>query len=200
MVAVAPNVADGLSILFQAESVRPIRRNVALFGWGPSVRTFISRVHWAVRDDLSFVAIKVDKLPDVETKKRIDLWWTDLQSSSLSLLMGHLLGQNWEWHHAEYRVLVPVVDRESAGPIIYEVEQCILKARLDAKVISVVASGTKKEMLQKYSGNADCVFLNVDLPQRSEDVDRWHQEIDDEIDGLPTTILVHSTVKLDILV
>jgi len=45
MVSVAPSVPEGLSILLQSESVRPIRPNLAMFGWGPSVQRFISKVH-----------------------------------------------------------------------------------------------------------------------------------------------------------
>ena len=68
-------------------------------------------------------------------------------------------------------------------------------------LISVnLCTHNRKEMLQKHSGDADCVFLNVDLPERNGNIDRWHQEIDRDIAELPTTILVHSRVKLDILV
>lgn len=41
--------------------------------------------------------------------------------------------------------------------------------------------------------------MNVDLP-KDDNPDKWYEKIDRQIDGLPTTILVHSTIKSDILI
>ena len=188
MVAVAPTLSEGISILFQAESVRPIRRNLAMFGWGPTVQSFIPQIHWAVHDDLSFLAIKSPVMPDPNKDKRIDLWWADFspgrlttgetnhsdyKGPSLSLLLSHLLTRNWEWHHSQLRVIVPVENAEAMDAATQEMNRYIADARLDAEVISVVADGTKQEMLQKHSADADCIFINIGLPAATGDFQQW---------------------------
>ena len=199
MVSVAESVPQGLSILLQSESVRPIRPNLAMFGWGPSVREFISHVHWAVRDDLSFIAIKADELPDPEKVKRVDLWWHSHHASSLSLLMAHLLCQNWEWHHAKIRIIMPVKKDAKKTALADAATKLLEDARLEAEVLPVSMEEMDACMLHEYSGDADCIFINVDLPE-DEEAGQWYSRLEEQIEGLPTTIMVHSTIKTDILI
>jgi amino acid transporter len=197
-VAVAPNVANGLTTLLQAESVRPIRSNLAVFGWGDSVRNFISRVRWAVPEDLSFIAIKATGLPEHTKIKRIDLWWNNNKSSSLSLLMAHLLRNNWEWHHSTLRVIVPAETEQKVNQLADEISQLTDSARLEVEIVPLVIAKIDKKTLHEQSSDADCIFINVDLPE-DEPPEEWFDEMNQTIKDLPTTILVHSTITTDIL-
>ena len=138
-------------------------------------------------------------LKDPEKVKRVDLWWQSHHASSLSLLMAHLLCQNWEWNRAKLRIIMPVKNDAKKTALAGAAEKLLEDARMEAEVLPVSMEEMDARVLHEYSGDADCIFINVDLPE-DEEVDQWYNRLEDQLEGLPTTIMVHSTIKTDILI
>jgi len=113
--------------------------------------------------------------------------------------MAHLLCQNWEWHNTKIRIVIPVIHNEQEEALVEATEKLLEDARLEAELLPINPESMNGQMLRIFSSDADCVFINVDLPD-DEDADQWYSNLDDQIEGLPTTIMVHSTIKADILI
>ena len=90
-------------------------------------------------------------------------------------------------------------NEEEKDRFAHMVTKTLENARIEADVLVILSMTSKEEMLRQNSSDADCIFINIDLPKADNSVE-WYAEIDQQIDGLPTTILVHSTIKSDILI
>ena len=97
------------------------------------------------------------------------------------------------------RKIPPAETVQEIHRLANEVKTTLENASIDADILAALKSGTKQEMLNRHSSDADCIFMNFDL-SKADNPDQWYDEIGQQIDGLPTTILVHSTIKSDILI
>jgi hypothetical protein len=67
----------------------------------------------------------------------------------------------------------------------------IERARVDVEPVVVVSEDPFVTVLNRHSGDADCIFLGFDLPGDGEEP-LWHQRFSRMLCEQPTTILVHS--------
>jgi amino acid transporter len=194
---------DGLRVALQAHSVGPLKPNIVLFGWyggSDRVEAFFDHLHCA--DDLGMsLLVMADRglpsPPERGRRARIDIWWRGHRNGSLMLILGHLLVSNPEWAGSRMRVLRAVGAHEQRAAATEELQALVEAARIDAEVEVVVSDQPFADTLHGASRDAQLVLLGFQLPERVDEVgfQRYYQAL---IEGLPTTLLVHSSGDADL--
>jgi hypothetical protein len=115
------------------------------------------------------------------------------------LLMAYLLTRNWEWSRAQIRLLRVISDEEGREPAREALRELINTARVDASAEVIVSTDPFPELLHRYSGSADCVFLGFEVPDE-EQLPEWHTRYNRLVDNMPTCVLVNARAEHDVLV
>ncbi|EKD81100.1 MAG: hypothetical protein ACD_39C01979G0001 [uncultured bacterium] len=112
--------------------------------------------------------------------------------------MAHLLSHNWEWGNSRI-VLKRVIQNEGGLEQSKQaLKELIEFARVDAEPEVVVCTGNFADTLHRSSSDADCVFMGFELPDPERE-EEWFDNYEKLLQGLPTTLLVHSTDSRDYL-
>ncbi|MBN2081038.1 amino acid permease [bacterium] len=193
LVLVAENVSDGIASILQTAAIGPIRPNLALFGWNPGGDGSVAEhLETAAQLGMSQVLVRGQGLSMSEGAKRIDVWWRGRENGALMLLLAHLLSRNWEWADARIRLLRVVPREEGQIPARNALRDLVESARFDAEIVVPVCAEPFIDILHRYSTEAACVFLGMLLPAADKRA-QWQAHLDEMLEGLPTTILVHSS-------
>jgi hypothetical protein len=201
-VVFARDVDEGIRVLVQAHSIGPLKPNTVLYGW-PRTEGRAEALHQHIRDTAALgksVVIVVDRgLPTSDrTYRRIDVWWRGQKNGSLMVTLAHLLTRNWEWRGSTLRILRVVTDAAGRESSREAVRKLVQAARITAEAEVVVSTSPFSEVVKAHSRYADVVFLGFQMHgDRSPQEEYRHTQ--DLLEGLPTTILVHSTGEADLL-
>ena len=167
LVVAAPDLGVASMTVLQAWGVGPIRANTVALNWHeshadqPALR-YGRLLQRAIRLDQNIVVFDAGetdwaRLNDTRpSKRRIDVWWFEDDSSRLALLFAYLMTRNDEWDDAEIRVLAPApADREQkvAANLAYRLEERRIEATIDTVTGVDVAAVTER------SRDASIVFL-----------------------------------------
>jgi amino acid transporter len=199
-VIVAPDFHQGVVVLMQGHSLAPIKPNILLLGWLGDPRRpepFLHLLRCAHAIGMSIVCVLDRELPWIGPSRRIDVWWRGLQNGSLMLILAYLLTLNGEWTHARIRILRLVgkeAAREAASQALREL--CVA-ARISAQVEVVVSEEPFAEVLKAYSSDAAVVLLGFQVPE-ADDMQSFPQRYVELTEGLPTTLLIHSSGEADL--
>ena len=147
---------------------------------------------------MSLVVVADSGLPAPGKPRRIDIWWRGLQNGSLMLLLAHLLRLNWEWAHAQIRILRVVANEKGREPATQALTELIEAARIEARVDVVVSQEPFREVLRTHSFDAGVVLLGFIVPD-APDVTAFDATYRNMLAGLPTTMLISSTGDADLL-
>jgi len=148
--------------------------------------------------DMSLVLIEERGLPPPQRPKRVDVWWRGQKNGSLMMILAYLLTRNWEWADTDVRVLRLIENEAGRGPAMQALEETMRAARLEATPQVVVSQHPFPEVLRRHSQDATCIFLGFDLPPTGQEAN-WHHAFTEMLNGLPTTILVHSRGREDLM-
>ncbi len=202
VVLIDEDLVRGMAALMQTLQVGPIRPNLALFGWSapPDAQPWPmpALMRLANAQDMAVCVIKQGARIQRDDPTRIDVWWRGIENGGLMLLLAHLLKENWEWRHAEIRLLRVVPNEAGRESTRRDLEELLNRARVDAIPKVLVAQRPIAEVIAAESAEADFAFLGVVLPEENEDAD-WYEEHVHLIPSGPTTALVCSAGTEDIL-
>ncbi|MDD3146675.1 MAG: amino acid permease [Candidatus Riflebacteria bacterium] len=200
-VVVASDILSGVRTILRGSAYGPLRPNIFVCGWKGDTRgqeNYVEFLREATFLNISQILVYNRGLPDLERKKRIDVWWRGHKNGPLMVLMAHLLVHNWEWSGSQIflkRVVSSPAEKEEA---LKELMTLISSSRVDAKAEVVVAEGSFVAALQKSSFDADCIFLGFELPDPGHEA-QWQAGYDMMLQKMPTTLLVHSADGKDYL-
>ncbi|HUT23862.1 MAG TPA: amino acid permease, partial [Sumerlaeia bacterium] len=200
-VVVAEDVDQGISMLLQAASVGPIRPNLAVLGWASEAErgpALMAHCRTARAMKMSVVLLHDGGLPLGAGPKRIDLWWRGRKNGGLMLILAHLLTQNYELADAEVRILRQIQNEEGRQPAHKALSELIQAARVRANPQILVSERSFVEILQAHSADAACVMLGFEIPDK-QDEEEWRRRYAQFLNGMPTTIVVHSIGEEDLL-
>jgi amino acid transporter len=202
VVVAAEELEQGISMLLQATAIGPIRPNLAVFGWSGKMERrekYIKVLRTASTLGMSLALIETNEMPRPEDPKRIDIWWRGHKNGALMLLIGFLLSENWEWKNARIRVLRVVENEDGRLHAEESMQKLMGFARVEGDVEVVIEEESFSRVLHKYSGDATCVILGFELPEKVDEAE-WHDNYRAFVDGIPTTILVNSLGGEDLFV
>lgn len=200
-VAVVHDFDKGLRVLLQTHSIGPLKANLLLFGWSNGrerADAFADHLRSAAEMGMSMVILRDRGLPERHRAKRIDVWWRGRENGSLMLILAHLLLSNPEWARSQIRVLRLARTHEESVASEEAVRVLVEAARMNAEVHAVVSDRPFAEVLHEESAGASVVFLGFYAPP-PEQAGAFHEQYTALLDGLPTTLLVHSSGEADLL-
>ncbi|MBD3240877.1 MAG: hypothetical protein GF331_09850, partial [Chitinivibrionales bacterium] len=137
--------------------------------------------------------------PTLPAKRRkvVDVWWRGRDNGSLMLILAYLLTLNQEWTGASIRVLRAVADEAGRAEAERDLTGLIESARIEVEAHVIVSRKPLHETLYEYSHRSTAVFLGFRIPE-VENAERFQQAFSSLLEGLPTTLLVHSTGEADL--
>jgi len=200
-VVVADDVPAGVRTILQGSAYGPLRPNLFICGWMGDSRDpvkYASYLREASFLNVSQILVCDRGLPDAQKSKRIDVWWRGQKNGPLLILMAHLLSHNWEWGNSRIVLKRVIQTLEGLEQSRKALEELIEFARVDAEAEVVVCSGNFADTLHKNSGDADCVFIGFELPEAGDE-ENWFANYEKMLNGLPTTLMVHSADAKDYL-
>jgi amino acid transporter len=202
-VLVAEDFDTGLHYLLQCVSLQPIKPNLLVWGWSSSpdrARRNVQAMLTARAVGISQVIVKGDRMPGKKGRgRRIDIWWRGKQNGSLMVILAHLVSLNQEWSGCGIRILRVVSDQTYCQQARSELTSLMAAARMEnANVAVIVAEQDFSATLHKHSADATLVFLGFRFPTL-ETASAFQERFSVLLDGMPTTMLVHSTGEADLM-
>lgn len=176
-VNVAPNVADGILNVAQANGIAGIESNTVLLGW-PADRARLrdllrvidglERLHKSLLIGRTFE----ENGPANGRARSVHVWWGGLQrNSDLMLLLAYLLTRNPEWRDANIRILSVASNELMKAETERLLAKLIPEIRISARVDVFVKPPDEsvRDVIHAESGDADLVLLGLAKPRPGEE-------------------------------
>ena len=196
---------DAFASLLQSHSIGPLKPNMLLLGWPGSPQRaawFGARLRLTEALGISQVVLHDRGLPspEVDAPRRIDVWWRGMGNGSLMAILSYLLQGNLAWRHASLRLIHVHDAEEDAERMERDIDHLINEGRLDAETL--ILSRDKRpfhELVAAHSHDADLVMLGFKPPRDDEQAVAFYAFYARLLEGLPTTLLIHSSGDADLL-
>ncbi|MCL2182898.1 MAG: amino acid permease [Chitinispirillia bacterium] len=204
-VLVTPDYNTGVDHFLQANSIGPIKPNLAIFGWSRDparAQQFVDGIRTAASLNMSIGLICGRELPEDSRKerrnRRIDIWWRGERNGSLMVILAHLLSLNPEWSGAKIRILRLVNAVGEMDAAHKDLERLIEAARMDVAIETILTDDTFPNMLRRQSGLSTVIFMGFNVNDKTDPVN-FQKGFTDLLQGMPTTVLIQSTGEADLL-
>jgi len=204
-VLVTPDHNTGIKHFLQANSIGPIKPNLAIFGWSGDTTyaaSFMEKIRIAAKLNMSIGLIYGSELPDPNPRnrrnRRIDIWWRGMRNGSLMVILAHLMSLNSEWTGAKIRILRVAYTTEEQAKAREELERLIEAARMDIEIEPIISDDTFPNLLRRYSGLSTVVFLGFNADEKTDPA-KFQEAYSGLLQGMPTTIMIQSTGEADLL-
>lgn len=197
---------EALPVIVQAFGVGGIEANVALFGWpeNPAEERrdrYVCGLRDIARLGVNIVAMSSDEqrwgAMTVRTtrNRRIDVWWSNDDSSRLALLAGYLFTRIGEWSHASIRLLAPA-RADDAGRTQTELAAMLDKARIPADVVCLV--DPDQAAIVRTCADASLVFIPMRI-HKGHAIDPVGGDLDGLLQRLPMTAAFLAGEAVDLM-
>lgn len=188
----------GAVSIAQAYGIGSLEANTVMLGWPnkPDNREgYVGMLRDLVSMDRSLLVVNYNSRKKFGRSRRIAIWWGGLQGNGgLMLLVAFLLTAHHRWQNAEVTVRTVVNDEEQRARAESGIRSVLESARVEGKpVVSLRGDRPIAEIMHEQSADADLAILGVRLPLPGEDVEVFFERMNTILDGMPTTILVHSS-------
>ena len=209
LVVSASGFEEGLRTLLQSSGIGPIKPNTVLLNTPESMpdgEDGMTRAHiagnlrTAVRYGCNIIILKSeegrwadpDSIPADE--RRIDIWWRNDATGSLTLLLGYLLTRNEYWEEAHIRLFAEAGERDP-DEVLEEIREILTEARIEAEP-EIVPSADARTVIEK-SWDAAMVFFPFRIKEDALQ-DNQNEPLDTILNGLPVTALVLAAEPIDL--
>jgi amino acid transporter len=200
-VVVSRSLDDGLNALIQAHPVGPLQPNTVMMGWSDEperCEPFVGLLNSVNLLKKSLILVREGGLHKVKGQRKIDVWWRGKENGSLMMLVTHLLTLNPEWSDSSVRLLRRVHDEAGKHPATEALENLMDAARVSGEAAVIVSEDDFTEVLHRHSKDASLVLLGFNVPEISA-CQEFQRRFDLMLDGMPTTLLVHSSGEPDVM-
>lgn len=207
LVIAARGLEDGIAVAIQAAGVGPTGVNTVLVNMSTASSGYLRQfgmgrygqnVRTALRLGCNLLILdanpedweRLEKIP--ASKRRIDIWWTESASSSLMLILAHLMMRADEWDNAEIRICVA---GEESGGRFQRVRDMLSTSNIDADVHAV--GDFSLDNVTANSRDAAIVFLPMVVPPDApfRVVGLSPETV---LEGLPITVLVAAAEDIEL--
>ncbi|MBX3357259.1 MAG: amino acid permease [Phycisphaeraceae bacterium] len=174
----APSILDGFTMVTQAHGLGPLRANTILMsadehlgepvwaGEAPPAEALDAALHQGRN------VILLEARPEAwermlavpEDDRVIDVWWQDDTTSSLSLMLAHLMTRSAGWRDAQIRIHAIAQGSHDQHTTLQKVEEMLENVRIEARVDVVEFEGPRT--LLEHSRNASVVFIPLRIRGR----------------------------------
>lgn len=194
-VDIVDDVFEGAVQVAQSYGMGSFESNAVMAGW-PGKRDRLDAYFGMCRDladlDRSLLLVRYDEKRQLGNARMIHVWWGGLEGNGgLMLLLAFLLTAEDDWRGAEVRVLT-VVDGDPA-PAEAALREVLEAARLPAQPRVIVRDGRAIDaIMREESVDADLAIAGFRLPPLGAPIEPFFDRMNQLLDALPTTMLVHS--------
>ena len=195
-VDIVDDVYRGAVQAVQSHGLGTFEANAVLLGW-PNEKAKNGEYLQMLRDfrtlDRSILVMRLDGVRLLGARREIHVWWGGFRGNGgLMLLLAYLMTASREWRGASVKVLTIVDSAHQAEFVTKALQETLDNARLDgAPVVLQRGTRTIREIMAEESGKADLAILGLRIPGESQDVEKYMQQYNELLEGLPTTVLVH---------
>lgn len=182
----------------QANGIAGLHSNTVMFGWSDKKDRMISMLKTvrAISElHKSSLLVRMNELPEITGRDRIDIWWRGKHSNGdLMLLLTHLLSLSSEWKNAEIVIHTIILVEEDREFMLKILKEMISEVRIKAepKVIIKPKDKSVTEIIHEYSRKANLVFMGLDLPHEGEE-ESYVERLAKLSDGLRITVFVRNS-------
>ncbi len=181
----------------QAYGIGSLEANTVMLGWptkDESREPYVRMLRDLVSLDRSLLVVNYNSRRKFGRARRIAIWWGGLQGNGgMMLLVVYLMMAHHRWRNAEVTIRTVVDDEAQRERADSGIRGVLRSARVEATpVVSLREGRGIAEIMHEQSADADIAILGVRLPLPGEDVQVFFERMNKILDGMPTTILVHS--------
>jgi len=202
-VVVDDDLLGGVKALLQCHGIGGIRPNTVLLGWSddPSeLERFTDILRLSSRLQRNIVVFKPaedgreadEGPPDGE----IHVWWHGRHNAPLMLILAHLLLQNPEFRRRKVRLMYVVPDEAARAQAHEHLVSVARRARLNIDPMIIVTDNLREALLN-ISRKAAMVMHGFTVPEPGAHIE-FFQDIEVLSEGMPDTLLVNSSGKVDL--
>lgn len=162
----------GLSTLIQSYGLGPIKANTALLGWQRqdddvhNRELYLRRLRTALSLGLNLIVLKVDTkvwddtFEEQKLPKRIDIWWGEIKTGHLMLLLAYLATHTYKWEETKIRILAQSTKGHEENTML-DFKTILEESRIDAEIELLHEIYT--EAIFEHSRDASLVFMPMKL-------------------------------------
>lgn len=187
----------GAVSIVQAYGIGHLEANTVMMGWpnkSDNMPQYVGMMRDMVTLDRSLLIVNYDARRKLGKQRRIDIWWGGLQGNGgLMLLMAYLITAHHQWRDAEVTVRTIVENEHQLETAQANIEQILRGARVAARPVVILRQARKiSDIMHEQSKDADLAIAGLRIPSDDADAERFYERMNTLLDGMPTTILVHS--------
>lgn len=187
---------DGAVAIAQAYGVGSLEANTVMLGWPRRLENrpgYVRMLRQLVALDRSLLIVHYNRATKLGKHRRIDVWWGGLQGNGgLMLLTAYLITAHNRWSGASVIIRTIVDDEAQRERALSGIQAITASARVQGEAVVLLRDGrTIAEIMHAESAGADLCIVGLRLPQVG-DVDPFFERMNTMLEGMPTTILVHS--------
>ena len=189
---------QGIVDIAKGHGLGDLRTNTLIFGWSDNPDNIASQLETIRRlgeigKSALLCRFTIPELP--ASGESIDIWWGGQEiNGDLMILLAYLLKTNRGWDRAKIRILSVVDDPSKAESLRSDFKSILPRARVAADIEIISEQGDFTNILHKYSGDTDIVF--VGLPRLNmSNLKSTATRINELSAGLRTTVFVQNNDK-----
>ena len=147
--------------------------NTIVLGWPKSEERLVEFLQVVrrlsrLRKSVVIGRVQPGLIPREGERREIHIWWGGLQrNGDLMLLLAHLLTRNAEWRGARVRIMSLASNQHMKENTEAFLAKLLPEIRIEADidVMMMTPGHTVRETIHAESGDADVVFLGLDVPE-----------------------------------
>ena len=193
------NIFKGIETIANTYGFSGIDPNTVLMGWARNTRDplwFAQMTQKLTLLDYNILYLDYDKKRGFGSYKKIDIWWTSINSESdLTLQLSKLIIHSNDWSNATIRILY-VNDADDKEELIGDlIKRKVQKLRIDVVVEMInneIEQKSLYQLIKLFSYEADLIMMN--LPEILKGKEKKYVESTSALmDIIGTTLIVRSS-------
>ncbi len=190
-----------LAVILQSYSIGPIKPNIVLMGWPQNAQRlapYFRHLQTIMDFGKSIVIYIAGQDAQDRQPQRIDIWWKGRRNGSLMIILAHLLTLNSVWCRCRLRLLRQVATPEDVAEDKQEMEWILHEARIQGDIQVAVSSEPFRQVLKKYSTDADLLILGLErLDENAQQA--YFTNTEELLKQMPSAMLVYSSGEADLM-
>jgi solute carrier family 12 (sodium/potassium/chloride transporter), member 2 len=187
----------GAVAIAQAYGLGTLEANTILLGWPTRIdnaSAYLRMLRHMAMLDRSLLIVAYNSERAWGKRRRIDIWWGGLEGNGgLMLLTAHLIAAHLLWINADITIRT-IVDSEARKLRAQaRIKEVLTSSHIEAAPAVILRNGrTIHDVMVSHSKDADLSIVGLRLPEADDAPERFFVHVEQLLEGMPTTILVHS--------
>jgi hypothetical protein len=145
--------------------------------------------------DKSILMLRYDPQARFGAHRHVQIWWGGLEGNGgLMLLLAFLITAHEHWRGAKVSLVTVVNSEEAQHTAEFAISGVLSSARLDAEPRVLLRQNRSiAEIMREQSQSVDLAIVGIRLPDAAAPSEPFVNRMNELLESLPTTILVHSS-------